>query len=62
MSAEPQPNLGGTYQFPTSFVGGPTLFGQDAAIRVGRFEIRSKVARGDEYASDSGQQLRSCTE
>jgi hypothetical protein len=37
-------NLGGTYQFPTSFVGGPTLFGQGAAMQVHKFEIQSGAA------------------
>ena len=37
-------NLGGSYQFPTSFVKDPTLFGQGAAMEVHTFEIRSRVA------------------
>jgi hypothetical protein len=46
-------NLGGTYQFPTSFIGGPTLFGQGAAMQVGKFEIRSRVVRSSEDTGDS---------
>ena len=34
-------NLGGTYQFPLSFAGGPTLFGQGAAMQVHKFEVQS---------------------
>jgi hypothetical protein len=42
-------NLGGNYQFPTSFVGGPTLFGQGAGMQVRRFAIqRRAVGTGDD--------------
>jgi Family of unknown function (DUF6081) len=34
-------DLGGSYQFPTHFVGAPTLFGQGARMEVRKFEIRS---------------------
>jgi Family of unknown function (DUF6081) len=34
-------DLGGSYQFPTRFAGGPTLFGQGARMEVSKFEIRS---------------------
>jgi hypothetical protein len=34
-------NLAPPYTFPTTFVGGPTLFGQGAEMRVSRFEIDS---------------------
>jgi hypothetical protein len=37
-------SLGGNYVFPTSFAGGPTLFGQGAEMRVRRFEARSTAA------------------
>jgi hypothetical protein len=37
-------NLGGTYQFPTSFVGGPSLFGQGAQLDVRKFEVQSRAA------------------
>ncbi len=37
-------SLGGSYEFPMSFVEGPTLFGQGAEIRVRRFEVRSSAA------------------
>ena len=37
-------NLGGTYQFPTTFVDGPTLFGQGAEMRVRKFDVRRRVA------------------
>jgi len=36
-------DLGGTYQFPTAFVGGPTLFGQGAEMEVHKFEVRSRA-------------------
>lgn len=34
-------SLGGSYVFPTSFVGGPTLFGQGVEMQVRKFEVRS---------------------
>jgi hypothetical protein len=37
-------NLGGTYLSPTSFVEGPTVFGQGAEMQVRKFEVRSRVA------------------
>jgi hypothetical protein len=37
-------NLGGTYLFSTSFVEGPTVFGQGAKMKVRKFEVRSRVA------------------
>ncbi len=37
-------SLGGSYEFPTSFVEGPTLFGQGAEMRVRKFEVRSSAA------------------
>jgi Family of unknown function (DUF6081) len=37
-------SLGGAYRFPTSFVEGPTLFGQGAEMHVRRFEVRSAEA------------------
>jgi hypothetical protein len=47
--------LGGTYQFPTSFVGGPTLFGQGAEMRVRGFDIQSRAAgSGDDTTTSEG--------
>jgi hypothetical protein len=37
-------SLGGSYEFPTSFVEGPTLFGQGAEMQVRRFEVRTSAA------------------
>jgi hypothetical protein len=34
-------NLAPPYTFPTSFIGGPTLFGQGAEMQVSRFEVDS---------------------
>jgi hypothetical protein len=47
-------NLCGRYQFPTSFVAGPTLFGQGAAMQVRQFGIRSRVAGSGEDTGDGG--------
>jgi hypothetical protein len=43
-------NLGGTYEFPRSFVGGPTVVGQRAALLARRLEISSSAARTCEDA------------
>jgi hypothetical protein len=45
-------NLGGTYQFPTSFVGGATLFGQGAEMEVRKLEIQSRAAGVDDDTRD----------
>jgi hypothetical protein len=50
-------NLGATYLFPTSFVEGPTAFGQGAEMQVREFEVRSRVAGtsdGDGHGVQSG--------
>jgi hypothetical protein len=47
-------NLGGAYRFPTRFVGGPTLFGQGAAMQVRTFEVqRRAVLSGDNTGDDN---------
>jgi hypothetical protein len=45
-------NLGGTYRFPTNFVGGPTLFGQGAAMQVRKLEIRRRAEGSGHYSGD----------
>jgi hypothetical protein len=45
-------NLGGRYQFPRSFVGGPTLFGQGAEMDVRKFEVQSR-AQADGFSRTS---------
>lgn len=37
-------SLGGSYEFPSRFVEGSTLFGQGAEMRVRKFEVRSGTA------------------
>jgi hypothetical protein len=37
-------SLGGSYEIPSRFVEGPTLFGQGAELRVRKFEVRSGAA------------------
>jgi hypothetical protein len=37
-------SLGGSYEIPSRFVEGPTLFGQGAEMRVRKFEVRSSAA------------------
>jgi hypothetical protein len=44
-------NLGGSYVFPTSFAGGPTLFGQGAEMKVGKFEVQTAPTESAEEES-----------
>jgi hypothetical protein len=43
-------SLGGSYEFPSSFAEGPTLFGQGAEMRVRKFEVRSSAQRSGDGA------------
>jgi hypothetical protein len=43
-------SLGGLYEIPSSFVEGPTLFGQGAEMRVRKFEVRSGAAASGDGA------------
>lgn len=47
-------NLGGSYQFPTSFAGGPTLFGQGAELQVREFEVQSRPAGSGDDTPEEG--------
>jgi hypothetical protein len=44
-------SLGGWYEFPSSFIEGPTLFGQGVGMQVRMLEVRSGAGGSGDSAS-----------
>jgi hypothetical protein len=44
-------SLGGWYEFPSSFIEGPTLFGQGVEMQVRKLEVRSGAGGSGDSAS-----------